>query len=146
MGNLRKKILPTQIKHAAFSPQKKSIKQQTSLSLRKKQRFARLKRCFLELFGRNMMQNLLLFLWCRLYFIFNSQVQLINATLGDRGKRQNKTQTREWKNPSCSSLKMDKFFLEKSLWYMKILLSLPCDCSNYREYCFCDFCSFHVSL
>ena len=34
-------------------------------------------------------------------------VQLINATLGDRGNRQNKTQTREWKNPSCSSLKND---------------------------------------
>ena len=29
---------------------------------------------------------------------------------------------------------------------MKILLSLPCDCSNYREYYFCDFYSFHVSL
>ena len=39
-----------------------------------------------------------------------------------------------------------QIFLEKSLWYMKILLSLPCDCFNYREYYFCDFCSFHVSL
>ena len=36
-----------------------------------------------------------------------AQVQLINATLGGRGKRENKTRTREGNFPSCSSLKND---------------------------------------
>lgn len=35
------------------------------------------------------------------------QVQLINATLGGRGKSQNKTQTREGNLPPCLSLKND---------------------------------------
>ena len=36
-----------------------------------------------------------------------TQVQLINATLGGRGKRENKTRTREGNFTSCSSLKND---------------------------------------
>ena len=37
----------------------------------------------------------------------DTQVQLINATLGGRGKRENKTRTREGNFTSCSSLKND---------------------------------------
>ena len=37
----------------------------------------------------------------------HTQVQLINATLGGRGKRENKTRTREGNFTSCSSLKND---------------------------------------
>ena len=39
--------------------------------------------------------------------IYDTQVQLINATLGGRGKRENKTRTRERNFTSCSSLKND---------------------------------------